>query len=180
GSIQPAGPGTVSVTASLVDVANARVRGSVRVAGAPDSLIAISDRIVAGLILPEAEKGSSLPEPPSISPSALRDYLAGRAAYRLSDYNGALRAYGQAVAEEPKFALAALGLAMSADKANSAEQHDRGVAIAWAQQASLPPADRAFLRAFAGPRYPQPSSASETLDAWREGVRLPPGRADAW
>src|SRR5262249_1293468 len=152
-----------------------------RVVGPLYSLIALADKIVAGLIHREpGDKTSSLPEPPNISPSALRDYLAGRAAYRLSDYNRALRAYGQALAEEPSFALAGLGLAMSADKANSAEQHDRGVAIAWAQQASLPPADRAFLRAFAGPRYPQPSSAAEILDAWREVVRLAPDRADAW
>ena len=181
GSIEPAAAGAVAIAASLVDVHDSRVVASVRVSGPADSLIALVDKIVAGLVLPESgDRASSLPEPPSISPSALRDYLAGRAAYRLSDYNRALRAYGQALAEEPSFALAALGLAMSADKANSAEQHDRGVAIAWAQQASLPPSDRAFLRAFAGPRYPQPSSAAEILDAWREVVRVAPDRADAW
>jgi tetratricopeptide (TPR) repeat protein len=181
GSIEPSAGGAVTVAATLVNVRTASVAASVRVSGQGDSLIALVDKVVAGLILPESgEKGSLLPEPPSVSPSALRDYLAGRAAYRLSDYNRALGAYGQAVAEEPSFALAALGLALSADKANSAEQHDRGVAIAWAQQASLPPADRAFLRAFAGPRYPQPSSAAEILDAWREVVRVAPDRADAW
>jgi DNA-binding SARP family transcriptional activator/TolB-like protein len=181
GSIEPAPNGTVAIAATLVDVRKSQIAASVRVSGPPDSLTALVDKIVAGLILRESgDRSSSLPEPPSISPSALRDYVAGRAAYRLSDYNLALRAYGQALAEEPSFALAALGLAMSADKANSAEQHDRGVAIAWAHQASLPPADRAFLRAFAGPRYPQPSSASEILEAWRAVVRLAPDRADAW
>ncbi len=181
GSIQPSASGGVLVTASIVDAGTARVKASVRVEGPPDSLIALCDRIVVGLVLPEAgEKLSSLPEPPNVSPQALRDYLAGRAAYRLSDYNAALREYGQAVAEEPKFALAALGLAMTADKVNSAEQHDRGMAIAWAQQASLPPADRAFLRAFAGPRFPRPSPAAEILDAWQSVVRLAPDRADGW
>jgi len=180
GSIRPSGPGAVTVTASLVNVQRSHIEASVRVQGHPDSLIALVDKIVAGLILSEGDRASSMPEPPSISPSALRDYLAARAAYRLSDYNRALRAYGQALAEEPKFALAALGLAMTADKVNAAEQHDRGVAIAWAQQASLPPADRAFLHAFAGPRYPQPSSAAEILDSWREVVRLAPDRADGW
>jgi DNA-binding SARP family transcriptional activator/TolB-like protein len=178
GSIQPSGTGTVTVSASLVDVAGQRVGATVRVEGTPDSLMALADRIIVGLILPRA--GEKLPEPPSISPAALRDYVAGRAAYRLSDYNGALRDFRHAVAEEPNFALAALGLAVTADKVNSAEQHDRGVAVAWAQQASLPPADRAFLRAFAGPRYPQPSSAAEILDAWREVVQLAPDRADGW
>ena len=177
----PAAAGAVAIAASLVDVHDSRVVASVHVSGPADSLIALVDKIVAGLILRESgDRASLLPEPPSISPSALRDYLAGRAAYRLSDYNRALRAYGQALAEQPSFALAALGLAMSADKVNSAEQHDRGVAIAWAQQASLPPADRAFLRAFAGPRYPQPSSAAEILDAWRQVVRVAPDRADGW
>jgi DNA-binding SARP family transcriptional activator/TolB-like protein len=181
GSIEPAAAGGVAIAATLVDVHDSRIVASVHVSGPADSLIALVDKIVAGLILPESgDRASSLPEPPSISPSALRDYLAGRAAYRLSDYNRALRAYGQALAEEPSFALAALGLAMSADKVNSAEQHDRGVAIAWAQQASLPPADRLFLRAFAGPRYPQPSSAAEILDAWRQVVRVAPDRADGW
>jgi DNA-binding SARP family transcriptional activator/TolB-like protein len=180
GSIQPsrAGGNTVVVSASLVDVTGARVGATVRVEGTPDSLIALADRIIVGLILPRA--GEKLPEPPNISPSALRDYVAARSAYRLSDYNRALREYRHALAEEPNFALAALGLAMSADKVNSAEQHDRGVAVAWAQQASLPPSDRAFLRAFAGPRYPEPSSAAETLEAWRDVVRLAPDRADAW
>jgi len=181
GSIEPAAAGAVAIAASLIDVRGSRVVASVHVSGPADSLIALVDKIVAGLILPESgDRTSLLPEPPSISPSALRDYLAGRAAYRLSDYNRALRDYGQALAEEPSFALAALGLAMSADKVNSAEQHDRGVAIAWAHQASLPPSDRAFLRAFAGPRYPQPSSAAEILDAWREVVRVAPDRADGW
>jgi DNA-binding SARP family transcriptional activator/TolB-like protein len=181
GSIRPSGTGMVVVSASLVDVAAGRAKVTVRVSGPADSLIALADRIVTGLILPEAgERIALLPEPASVSPAALRDYLAGRAAYRLSDYNRATADYGRAVAEDPRFALAALGLAMSADKVNAAEQHDRGVSIAWAQQASLPPADRAFLRAFAGPRYPQPSSAAEILEAWRAVVRLAPDRADAW
>jgi DNA-binding SARP family transcriptional activator len=183
GSIEPAGhgAGTMAIAATLVDVRRSRIAASVRVAGPPDSLIALVDKIVAGLILRESgDRASSLPEPPNVSPSALREYLAGRAAYRLSDYNRALSAYGQALAEAPNFALAGLGLAMSADKANSAEQHDRGVAIAWAQQGSLTPADRAFLRAFAGPRYPEPSSAAEILDAWRDVVRVAPDRADGW
>lgn len=181
GSIQSAGDGAVAINASLIDAGGSRVKASVRVVGAPDSLIALVDKIIAGLILPETgEKPSTLPEPPSVSPVALRLYVAGRSAYRRSDYNRALLEYGQAVAEEPKFALAGLGLAMSADKVNAAEQHDRGVGVAWGQQKSLSLADRAFLRAFAGPRYPQPSSAAEILDAWRDVVRLAPDRADGW
>ena len=181
GSIKPAPGGAVAVSASLVDVASSSVRTTVRAVGPADSLISIADQIISGLILPEiGEKVSSIAPPLRVSPAALRAYVAGRVAFRKSDYNRALYEYGQAVTEDPGFALAALGLALSADKANVAEQHDRGVALAWARQSSLPPADRAFLRAFAGPRYPEPSSALETLAAWQAVVRVAPDRADAW
>ena len=181
GSIKPAAGGQVAVSAALVDVARSSVTHTVRAVGPADSLISLADQLIAGLILHEAgERVSPGAAPLRVSPAALRAYVAGRAAFRRSDYNTALSEYGQSVAEEPHFALAALGLALSADKVNAAEQHDRGVALAWAYQSSLPPADRAFLRAFAGPRYPQPSSAAELLDAWQAVVRLAPDRADAW
>lgn len=180
GVVEPAGVGSVRVSATLVDVAARRASGTVSVTGPADNLIELSDRIAAGLILPEAGEHLVQPEPPRVSPNALRDYVTGRAAYRRSDYSRAIVAFLAAVTEEPRFALAALGLAMAADKVNAAEQHDRGVAIAWAERSALPPSDRAFLRAFAGPRYPRPSSAAEVLEAWREVVRLAPDRADAW
>ena len=171
----------VTVHASLIDASTAKVRSSVDATGSPDSLIALTDRIISGLILQEgSDHFAELPHPLTVSPTALRAYLAGRVAYRHADYSSAARSYGRAIIQDPDFALAALGLAISADHVNAAEQHDRGLAIAWAKQDQLSPSDRAFLHAFAGPRYPSPSSAGDALAAWERVVRVAPDRAEGW
>jgi DNA-binding SARP family transcriptional activator/Tfp pilus assembly protein PilF len=182
GSVLSANGGVgVKIHASLVDVATNRVKAAVDVNGSPDSLMTLTDRIVNGLILTEAgERGGGYAQSAPVSPQALRAFLAGRAAYRRDDYYGAMRAYDQALAHEPNFARAALGLAMSADHVNSAEQHDRGLAVAWARQRDLSVGDREYLRAFAGPRYPEPSSAQEALAAWEQAVRVAPDRPEGW
>jgi DNA-binding SARP family transcriptional activator/TolB-like protein len=167
--------------ASLIDATRAKLRSTATVRGSTDSLVPLADRIITGLILREAgERIANQPQPQALSPMALRAYLNGRGAYRRGDYHSAVRAFDQAVAQAPDFARAALGLAMSADRANAAEQHDRGLAIAWAKQDELSPADRAFLRAFAGPRYPEPSSAADALAAWERVVHVAPDRAEGW
>jgi tetratricopeptide (TPR) repeat protein len=104
----------------------------------------------------------------------------GRSAYRQGDYDAAVRNFNQSLIEEPRFALAALGLSMAADKLNAADQRDRGLAIAWSRQSELPTTDRTYLQALGGPRYPSPSSASEALTAWEKVVQLAPDRPDAW
>lgn len=167
--------------ASLIDASRGRLRSVATVNGSPDSLVVLADRIIAALFLPDAgDRVANVPQLPSVSPMALRAYLNGRGAYRRGDYHRAVRAFDQALTQAPDFARAALGLAMSADRANAAEQHDRGLAIAWARQDELSPADRAYLRAFAGPRYPEPSSAAEAIGAWERVVQVAPDRAEGW
>jgi DNA-binding SARP family transcriptional activator len=181
GSVRTEVSGVVAVRASLVDALQSRVKATVDVHGSPDSLISLVDRVVSALILTEfGDRTANVPQPATTSPPALRAYLVGRAAYRRADYPSAVRAYGQSLNQDPRFALAALGLAISADRINAAEQHDHGLAIAWEKQGELPPADRAYLRAFAGPRYPEPSSAAEALAAWERVVRVAPDRAEGW
>jgi DNA-binding SARP family transcriptional activator/TolB-like protein len=179
GSIEPAEAG-VRITATLIDATHGRVKSSVAVQGQADSLTSLVDRIIAGLILSESDSDAGAIEPPNVSPTALRVYLTGRAAYRQGDYDAAVRNFNQSLIEEPRFALAALGLSMAADKLNAAEQRDRGLAIAWPRQSELPATDRTYLQALGGPRYPAPSSASEALTAWEKVVQLAPDRPDAW
>jgi hypothetical protein len=69
---------------------------------------------------------------------------------------------------------------MAADRANAAQQHERGLAVAWQRQGDLSPSDRAYLIAFAGPRYPEPSPAAQALAAWESVVRVAPDRVDGW
>ena len=179
GSIEPAEAG-VKITAMLIDATHGRIKSSVAVRGQPDSLTTVVDRIIAGLILSESDADAGAIEPPSVSPAALRVYLMGRAAYRQGAYDAAVRNFNQSLMEEPRFALAALGLALAADKLNAADQRDRGLAIAWSRQSELPTTDRTYLQALGGPRYPSPSSASEALTAWEKVVQLAPDRPDAW
>ena len=174
-------PAGVVISASLVDAQRERVTATASAEGSPDSLTVLADRLVAELMLQESgERNAHSAAMPSTSPLALRSYLTGRAAYRRADFYGAVRAFNQAITLDPKFTLAALGLAVSADRANAAEPHDRGLAMAWARRNELSPADRAYLVAFAGPRYPQPSSAGESLTAWDNAVRIAPDRVDGW
>jgi hypothetical protein len=88
--------------------------------------------------------------------------------------------YDQALDLDSTFAPAALGLSLAADRLNSAEQQDRGLALAWASRDRLNERDRAYLVALAGPRYPAASPAREHLAAWERVVELAPGRAAAW
>jgi len=179
GSIETADAG-MKITASLIDAAHGRVKSSVAVRAQPDSLTTVVDRIIAGLILSESDPDAGAIEPPSVSPAALRVYLMGRAAYRQGNYDAAVRNFNQSLIEEPRFALAALGLSLAADKLNAADQRDRGLSIAWSRQSELPTTDRTYLQALGGPRYPSPSSASEALTAWEKVVQLAPDRPDAW
>lgn len=179
GSIERTEAG-VKITASLIDAIHGRVKSSVAVRGQPDSLTTVVDRIIAGLILSESDPDAGAIEPPSVSPAALRVYLTGRAAYRQGDYDAAVRNFNQSLIEEPRFALAALGLSLAADKLNAADQRDRGLSIAWSRQSELPTTDRTYLQALGGPRYPAPSSASEALTAWEKVVQLAPDRPEAW
>jgi DNA-binding SARP family transcriptional activator/TolB-like protein len=179
GSIEPAESG-VKITASLIDATRGRIKASVAVRGSADSLTTVVDRIIAGLVLSESDPDAGAIEPPSVSAAALRVYLMGRSAYRQGDYDAAVRNFNQSLIEEPRFALAALGLSMAADKLNAADQRDRGLSIAWSRQSELPTTDRTYLQALGGPRYPAPSSASEALTAWEKVVQLAPDRPDAW
>ena len=179
GSIEEADAG-LKITATLIDANHGRVKASVAVRGQPDSLPNIVDRIIAGLILSESDPDAGAIDPPSVSAAALRVYLMGRSAYRQGDYDAAVRSFNQSLMEEPRFALAALGLSLAADKLNAADQRDRGLAIAWSRQSELPTTDRTYLQALGGPRYPAPSSASESLTAWEKVVQLAPDRPDAW
>jgi tetratricopeptide (TPR) repeat protein len=173
-------PGGLIVHASVIDAATSRVKATASAVGGSDSVVALADRLITALVIPEADAHIPVSHIRAAPPRALRAYLTGRAASRRGDYDGAVRAFASALDEDPGFALAALDLAISADRVNAAEQHDRGVAIAWARQSDLPPGDRAYLHAFAGPRYPEPSSAAEVLDAWENAVRLAPDRPDGW
>ncbi|HEU4563175.1 MAG TPA: BTAD domain-containing putative transcriptional regulator, partial [Gemmatimonadaceae bacterium] len=173
-------PSKMVVTASLVAVPSGEVQAQATVEGPADSLTTVIDRLAARLIAAEAGEGERFLSHVTPSLAALRAYLDGRAAYRRGSFATAARAYERALQLDSTFALAALHLAVTADRLNDAARHDRALALAWAARDDLRASDQAHLIAFAGPSYPAPSTEGEQLAAWERAVALAPERAEVW
>jgi DNA-binding SARP family transcriptional activator len=168
------------VSASLLQASTGETSAQVTVEGPVDSITTLVDRLAAKLIASSAGEGDRFGDRFTPSLAALRDFLEGQAAYRRGDYAQAIPAYERALARDSGFALAALHLALAADGINDAEQHDRALALAWANRADLSERDVAHLVAFAGPRYPAPSTEAEQVAAWERALVTAPDRADVW
>jgi len=174
------GASKLVVSASLVGVPDGDVRVSESVEGPADSLSSLVDRLAVKLLAADAGEGERLDRDKAPPLTSLRAYLRGQAAYRRGKFWDAMNAYELALSADSTFALAALRLALAADRLNAAEQHDRALRVAWTYRESLSARDRAHLLAFAGPRYPAPSSEAEYLAAWERAAMLAPDRADVW
>lgn len=173
-------PARLVMNASLLALPLGEVRGQASVEGPVDSITALVDHLAVRLLASSAGEGGRLSARPTPSLAAVQAFLDGQAAYRRGDYAAAVPMYEHALAHDSSFALAALQLALAADRLNDAEQHDRALAIAWAHHRELDDRDEAHLVAFAGPRYPAPSTEGEQLAAWENALTLAPDRADVW
>ncbi len=168
------------VSASVIRISSGDVTAEATVKGSADSLAALVDRLAVALLAVEAGEHEGLARSMTPSLPALRAYLEGQTAYRRGDPSAAVQHYERALAADSTFALAALRLALAADRINDAEQHDRALALAWGARTELSDRDAAHLTAFAGPRYPAPSPATEQLAAWQHAASLMPDRAEVW
>lgn len=170
----------VLLTATVIDVASESDRLGATVAGPLDSLAvlveALAGRLVAGRV-GGVEGGAAFDE---ASLGVLRAFLRGEAASREDRVRDAIAFFDDALDRDSTFAPAALALAVAADRLNSAEQHDRALALAWAARHRLGWRDRAWLNALVGPRFPDPSSADEQIAAWERAISLAPDRTGAW
>lgn len=173
-------PSRLILRASVVAVPSAQVSAEAMVEGPADSISALIDALAAKLLVSQAGEDERLASYTTTSLPALRAYLAGQAAFRQDDYDGAIRRYEAALKRDPTFALAALHLAMAADRRNDDEQRRRGVALAWTSRDALSERDLALLVALGGPKFPMPSFAAEQLAAWRRLVDLAPNDAESW
>ena len=174
------GASKLVVSASLVGVPDGDVRVDESVEGPADSLSSLIDLLAVKLLAADAGEGERLDRDKAPLLTSLRAYLRGQAAYRRGKFWDAMNAYELALSADSTFALAALRLALAADRLNAAEQHDRALRVAWMYRESLSARDRAHLLAFAGPRYPAPSSEAEYLAAWERAAMLAPDRAEVW
>lgn len=173
-------PERMVVTATLLDVADGAIRSRASVEGPADSLPELVDGLAAELLVGESvEPPRRLAELASASLPALRGYLAGRSAYRRGRYLDAVEQFRRAAELDSSSAVIALELAQVADWITD-ETSGRAQARAWQLRSRLGAADRAFLEALLGPRYPQPSPLSERLASWERAARLAPDRPEAW
>jgi DNA-binding SARP family transcriptional activator/TolB-like protein len=168
------------VTARLLAVSDGHVDAEATVQGSADSITTLVDRLAARLLAESAGEHERLAVRTTESLPALRAFLIGQAAYRRGNYQAAMGEYERAIGLDSTFGIAAFQLALSADRLNDAEQHDRALAIAWANRTDLIERDLVHLIAFAGPRYPAPSTMAEQLAAWNRAVDVAPDRAEVW
>jgi DNA-binding SARP family transcriptional activator len=175
-------PERLVVTASLREVPAGKELARATVEGSADSLPELVDRLAAKLMALDAGEGDErLAGLTSTSLAALRPYLAAQVAFRAGRYDAAVQEYQRALEADSGFTLAALGLAAAGLWVPTAEAARReALSIAWAGRDRLKPADRAYLVALAGPRYPAEPTARERLVAWERAAALAPDRPDVW
>ena len=168
------------ISATVLGVRSGDVRGDARVEGPADSLTSLVDRLAAGLLVSQAGEEETLASHTTTSLPALRAFLAGQAAFRRTDYTAAVHSYESALRADSTFALAALRLAVTAERLQDVELAARGVALAWRSRRALGERDMSMLMAFAGPRYPAPSPAGELRATWQRLVELTPLSPESW
>jgi tetratricopeptide (TPR) repeat protein len=109
----------------------------------------------------------------------LRAFLEAQALYRGGKHTDAIRRYERALRLDSTFALAALHLALATDRLQ-APQHERAIALAWAARDDFNERDRALIEAFAGSRYPAPSSEAERVIGWERAASLASDLPAVW
>lgn len=173
-------PGKVVISASLLSVPDEVVRGQATVEGPPDSVTVLVDRLAAQLLAEQSGERDRLASNTTSSLEALRSYLAAQTAYRRGEYPSAVELFSRAVDRDSGFAMAALGLALAAERVEGSAERTRGIDLAWRSRSELADRDRAVLDALAGPRYPDESSLAEHLAAWEHAAAVAPDRAEVW
>jgi tetratricopeptide (TPR) repeat protein len=183
GSAVAAGP-RIRLAADVYDLESSRSVGQVQVEGAPDSVLALVDRLGMQALAVILEKDPG--EIPAIdlagvttsSLLALKAYLEGEARFRQSEFRGASEAWERAVRADTLFALAYLGLAEAygwdetRDFDRAQEASDRSVRLA----DRLPPRQETLVRA----RWAARTGTPEGALAIQEAVREYPDDAGAW
>lgn len=169
------------LTASVVNVSTRTPVEALTVQGPADSLPGLVDELAARLLALDAGGGDRLASLTSPSLPAVRAWIRGRAAFREARYQEAAAHLERALATDSTFALAALDLLGVVEWMGGPHRHrEKAERLASAGRRSLTARDRAVLDALLGPRYPDPSSLRDDLEADRRAVDLAPDSPEAW
>jgi hypothetical protein len=168
------------INASLLEVPGGGARAVASVAGRPDSLGVLIDRLTSELLAREAgEATQRVAELTSTSLPALRAYLHGQAAYRRGRYGEAVEWFDRALEQDSTFALAALGM-VYAGTWEAPATIDRAIRITSRLRERLSPRDRVLLAAFAGPHYPAPYPFVEQIAGWERATEVLWDSPETW
>ncbi len=172
-------PGRVVLTAVLHDVATGRSELPVSAEGPSDSLLALVDRLVAGLLSMNAGERERLASLTTTSLPALRRYLAGQSAYRGGRPAEGLSNFSRALEIDTTFALAALMRWRARARVGGGDAGEM-ISAAWRHRDRLGYRDRAFLDAVVGPNWPGFSSAADRIASRQALAEQQPDNPDAW
>lgn len=167
--------------ASLVDARTGRVVARAKWEGPADSVGGAAPRLAAQLLLRRrAEPPEHVGALSTLAPTTLRAYLAGHELLRGGQYAEAVDSFATVLRADSTNAFAALGLVAAADWVRDDVPTGRVLARAWAGRAALPPADRAYLDALAGRRFPATTPWVERIADWKRATDLAPERPELW
>jgi eukaryotic-like serine/threonine-protein kinase len=168
------------INASLLEVPGGGARAEANVAGSPDSLGVMIDRLTGELLAREAgEATQRVAELTTTSLPALRAYLQGQAAYRRGRYEEAVGWFERALNQDSTFALGALGLVYAGIWEAPATSL-RAISIASRLRERLSARDRVILAAIAGSRYPAPYPFVQHIAGWERATEVLWDSPEAW
>jgi tetratricopeptide (TPR) repeat protein len=173
--------GTISLAVRLVDTSTGRVVQTSRRDGAPEDALGLLDRVVAELLMREAgEDLARIETLTSTSLPAVQAYLVGLPAYRRGRFNEAARRFGEALAHDSTFTLAAFYLARSRSWIGYGPEYERALRLAWEGRDRLSERDRRHVVAVASAEYPEPQPMPQRIRAYQELLDLAPDNVEAW
>jgi len=178
-------PTELTLTGTLLQVGDGKTLARESVVGAPDSIATLVNRLTAALLIGGAGEAADSAAGLGAAPlDALQDYLAGRKAFRLGDYFGAMKLYGRALGRDSTFVQAAFRMvatnAWIGTVVDTSGEHV--IPVAWQLRDHLSTRDRALFLAipWVGPNYPGPSSYREIIAQADRATSLSPDNAEAW
>lgn len=173
-------PERMVMSAAILRTSDARVMQRASVDGPADSLPALAERLAATLLLLAAgESHERLDMLLTRSPVALQAYLEGKTAYRASRYADAAVAFQRAVRIDSTFAVAAIGLALSAHWEGDAVV-PAARTLARAGLARMSRADQLLVQLAGLPSDPDAPSDAEWLALAEELVQAAPDASESW
>jgi len=178
-------PTELTLSGTLMRVGDGAQLARESVAGAPDSIAVLVNRLTAALLIRDAgesrERSAGLAAAPL---AALQDYLAGRKAYRRGDYFGAMDLFGRALGRDSTFVEAAFSMAATNAWIGTifTTAGYSVVPLVWEKRERLSARDLAFFLAMpmVGPNYPEPSSYREIIAQAERAANLAPDNPEPW